>query len=104
MGALPWRPQMHTRIGWPCPPPRTHLISSSGVEPGDCGRLMPCYAEPCCACCAALRREKEYYLASAFKELYAPPSAYLSLRGFTAGGTFLRGVLDKVGGWARWVR
>lgn len=41
--------------------------------------------------------EKEYYLASAFKEVYVPPSGYLSLRGFTVGGTFLRGVLDKVG-------
>lgn len=41
--------------------------------------------------------EKEYYLASAFKELYIPPSGYLALRGFTVGGTFLRGVLDKVG-------
>eukprot|EP00195_Chlamydomonas_chlamydogama_P015757 CAMPEP_0202909918 /NCGR_PEP_ID=MMETSP1392-20130828/50619_1 /ASSEMBLY_ACC=CAM_ASM_000868 /TAXON_ID=225041 /ORGANISM="Chlamydomonas chlamydogama, Strain SAG 11-48b" /LENGTH=725 /DNA_ID=CAMNT_0049599831 /DNA_START=187 /DNA_END=2361 /DNA_ORIENTATION=- len=41
--------------------------------------------------------EKEYYLASACQELYAPPSANVSLRGFTIGGTFLRGVLDKVG-------
>ncbi|KAG2432803.1 hypothetical protein HXX76_008537 [Chlamydomonas incerta] len=41
--------------------------------------------------------EKEYYLATACSEMYAPPSAYLSLRGFVTGGTFLRGVLDKVG-------
>ncbi|KAG2448920.1 hypothetical protein HYH02_006268 [Chlamydomonas schloesseri] len=41
--------------------------------------------------------EKEYYLATACSERYAPPSAYLSLRGFVTGGTFLRGVLDKVG-------
>ncbi|GLC74286.1 hypothetical protein PLESTF_001485100 [Pleodorina starrii] len=41
--------------------------------------------------------EKEYYLATACSEIYAPPSAYLSLRGFVTGGTFLRGVLDKVG-------
>ncbi|GAB4824168.1 hypothetical protein N2152v2_011214 [Parachlorella kessleri] len=41
--------------------------------------------------------EKEYYLASAFKEVYMPPSGSLSLRGFTVGGTFLRGVFDKVG-------
>jgi hypothetical protein len=27
-----------------------------------------------------------------------PPSAYLNLRGFTVGGTFLRGVFDKVRG------
>ncbi|EFJ46294.1 signal peptide peptidase [Volvox carteri f. nagariensis] len=41
--------------------------------------------------------EKEYYLATACSEIYAPPTAYLSLRGFVTGGTFLRGVLDKVG-------
>ena len=41
--------------------------------------------------------EKEYYLASAFKEIYIPPSASLSLRGFTVSGGFLRGVLDKIG-------
>lgn len=41
--------------------------------------------------------EKEYYLASAFDEIYAPPSASLSLRGLAVTGTFLRGVLDKVG-------
>jgi len=41
--------------------------------------------------------EKEYYLASACQEIYAPPTASLSLRGFAVGGTFLRGVLDKVG-------
>ncbi|GFH21945.1 uncharacterized protein HaLaN_19335, partial [Haematococcus lacustris] len=41
--------------------------------------------------------EKEYYLASACKEVYAPPTASISLRGFVVGGTFLRGVFDKVG-------
>ncbi|KAG1677042.1 hypothetical protein FOA52_001212 [Chlamydomonas sp. UWO 241] len=41
--------------------------------------------------------EKEYYLASACADVYTPPSASLSLRGFAVGGTFLRGVLDKVG-------
>lgn len=41
--------------------------------------------------------EKEYYLATAFEELYIAPSANVSLRGFTVSGTFLRGVLDKVG-------
>ncbi|KAF5837148.1 protease IV with duplicated peptidase family U7 domain-containing protein [Dunaliella salina] len=41
--------------------------------------------------------EKEYYLASACGEVYAPPTASISLRGFAVGGTFLRGVLDKVG-------
>ncbi len=30
--------------------------------------------------------EKEYYLASACKEVYAPTSAYFSLRGFVTGG------------------
>lgn len=41
--------------------------------------------------------EKEYYLASAFEEIYAPPCASLSLRGLSVAGTFLRGVLEKVG-------
>jgi len=41
--------------------------------------------------------EKEYYLASAFAKIYAPPSASLSLRGFSVSGSFLRGALDKVG-------
>ncbi len=30
--------------------------------------------------------EKEYYLASACSEIYAPPSAYIGLRGFVTGG------------------
>jgi protease-4 len=41
--------------------------------------------------------EKEYFLASAFGEIFMPPSASLSLRGLAVSGTFLRGVLDKVG-------
>eukprot|EP00798_Chlamydomonas_sp_ICE-L_P012520 gene12520-15736_t len=41
--------------------------------------------------------EKEYYLATAFDEVYMPPSASLSLRGFSVSGQFLRGVLDKLG-------
>ena len=40
--------------------------------------------------------EKEYYLASAFEEVYAPPSASLSLRGISVSGTFLRTALEKV--------
>jgi hypothetical protein len=35
--------------------------------------------------------EKEYYLACACGELYAPPSAYVALFGLTVGQTFLRG-------------
>lgn len=41
--------------------------------------------------------EKEYYLASAADEIYVAPTAQFSLRGFKVAGTFLRGVLDKVG-------
>ncbi|KAJ4713276.1 serine protease SPPA, chloroplastic [Melia azedarach] len=41
--------------------------------------------------------EKEYYLASACEELYAPPSAYFSLYGLTVQASFLGGVLEKVG-------
>lgn len=39
---------------------------------------------------------KEFFLAMGF-ELYLPPLGTLSMRGFQASGTFLRGVLDKVG-------
>ncbi len=35
--------------------------------------------------------EKEYYLACACGELYAPPSAYVALFGLTVQQTFLRG-------------
>ncbi|XP_028780581.1 serine protease SPPA, chloroplastic-like [Neltuma alba] len=42
-------------------------------------------------------REKEYYLACACEEIYAPPSAYFSLFGFTVQASFLRGVLDNIG-------
>ena len=41
--------------------------------------------------------EKEMYLASAFSEIYCPPSASVSLRGISVKGTFLRGTLDKIG-------
>lgn len=41
--------------------------------------------------------EKEMYLASVFEEIYAPPSASISLRGISVKGTFLRGTLDKIG-------
>ncbi|GLU20300.1 hypothetical protein SLE2022_365080 [Rubroshorea leprosula] len=41
--------------------------------------------------------EKEYYLACACEELYAPPSAYFSLYGLTVQASFLRGILEKVG-------
>ncbi|CAG9461467.1 unnamed protein product [Pedinophyceae sp. YPF-701] len=41
--------------------------------------------------------EKEYYLACGCNEIYAPPSASLSLRGVKVAGTFLRGALEKAG-------
>ncbi|CAM8912164.1 unnamed protein product [Rhodiola kirilowii] len=41
--------------------------------------------------------EKEYYLACACDELYAPPSAYFSLYGMAVQASFLGGVLEKVG-------
>ncbi|KAH9627542.1 hypothetical protein KSS87_008397 [Heliosperma pusillum] len=41
--------------------------------------------------------EKEYYLACACEELYAPPSAYFKLSGFAVQGSFLGGVFEKVG-------
>eukprot|EP00882_Tetradesmus_deserticola_P001055 GHRQ01001141.1.p1 GENE.GHRQ01001141.1~~GHRQ01001141.1.p1 ORF type:complete len:653 (+),score=373.33 GHRQ01001141.1:173-1960(+) len=41
--------------------------------------------------------EKEYYLASAFQEIVVAPTGNVRLAGFSVAGTFLRGVLDKVG-------
>lgn len=41
--------------------------------------------------------EKEYFMGTAATKLIVPPTAQLSLRGFSVSGTFLRGVLDKVG-------
>lgn len=41
--------------------------------------------------------EKEYYLACACGELYAPPSAYFQLYGLTVQASFLGGVFEKVG-------
>ncbi|XP_009415541.2 serine protease SPPA, chloroplastic isoform X1 [Musa acuminata AAA Group] len=42
-------------------------------------------------------REKEYYLACACGEFYAPPSAYVALYGLTVQSAFLGGVLEKAG-------
>ncbi|CAJ2642007.1 unnamed protein product [Trifolium pratense] len=42
-------------------------------------------------------QEKEYYLACACEEIYAPPSAYFTLFGFSVEASFLRGVFDKIG-------
>ncbi|KAG5019976.1 hypothetical protein JHK87_015831 [Glycine soja] len=44
-----------------------------------------------------LCQEKEYYLASACEEIYAPPSAYFSLFGLTVQASFLRGILENIG-------
>lgn len=41
--------------------------------------------------------EKEYYLASAFDEMYCPPSGSINLLGFSVSGTFLKGVFEKIG-------
>ncbi|KAI3688828.1 hypothetical protein L2E82_46691 [Cichorium intybus] len=46
---------------------------------------------------APVWHEKGYYLGCACEELYAPPSAYFSLYGFTAQASFIGGVLEKVG-------
>ncbi|KAG0466381.1 hypothetical protein HPP92_017961 [Vanilla planifolia] len=42
-------------------------------------------------------REKEYYLACACGEIYAPPSAYVALYGLSVQASFLGGVFEKVG-------
>ncbi|XP_077221850.1 serine protease SPPA, chloroplastic-like [Tasmannia lanceolata] len=41
--------------------------------------------------------EKEYYLGCACGELYAPPSAYVALYGFSVQASFLGGVFEKIG-------
>ncbi|CAN1296974.1 Serine protease SPPA, chloroplastic [Linum perenne] len=53
------------------------------------GKFIVAYIPTC--------REKEYYLACACSEIYAPPSAYFSLYGLTVEASFLGGVLEKVG-------
>ncbi|GAV77766.1 Peptidase_S49 domain-containing protein [Cephalotus follicularis] len=53
------------------------------------GKFVVGYAPAC--------GEKEYYLACACDELYAPPSAYFSLNGLTVQSSFLGGVFEKVG-------
>jgi len=49
------------------------------------GKFIVAYVPSC--------REKEYYIASACDEIYAPPSAYFSLFGLTVQASFLRGKL-----------
>ncbi|XP_027331185.1 serine protease SPPA, chloroplastic-like [Abrus precatorius] len=53
------------------------------------GKFIVAYVASC--------REKEYYIACACDEIYAPPSAYFSLFGLTVQAPFLRGVLEKLG-------
>lgn len=53
------------------------------------GKFIVAYVPTC--------REKEYYVACACDEIYAPPSAYFSLFGLTVQASFLSGVLEKVG-------
>ncbi|KAK9926196.1 hypothetical protein M0R45_023438 [Rubus argutus] len=53
------------------------------------GKFVVAYAPAC--------TEKEYYLASACQEIYAPPSAYFSLFGLSVQASFVRGVLEKIG-------
>ncbi|XP_027344928.1 serine protease SPPA, chloroplastic-like isoform X5 [Abrus precatorius] len=53
------------------------------------GKFVVAYVPSC--------QEKEYYLACACEEIYAPPSAYFSLFGLTVQASFLRGILDNIG-------
>ncbi|XP_058755120.1 serine protease SPPA, chloroplastic-like isoform X2 [Vicia villosa] len=53
------------------------------------GKFVVAYVPTC--------QEKEYYLACACEEIYAPPSAYFSLFGLSVKASFLRGVLDNIG-------
>lgn len=63
---------------------RRHIINFK-----KSGKFVVCYV-PICG-------EKEYYLASACEEVYAPPSAYVALYGLTVQSAFLGGVLEKIG-------
>jgi protease-4 len=49
------------------------------------GKFVVAYVPSC--------REKEYYIACACEEIYAPPSAYFSLFGLTVQAGFVRGTL-----------
>lgn len=51
------------------------------------GKFIVAYIPTC--------QEKEYYLACACEEIYAPPSAYVSLFGLTVQASFLRGKLTS---------
>jgi Peptidase family S49 len=42
-------------------------------------------------------RELEFALAATCEEIYIPPTAWVWLSGFSVGGVFVRGTLDKVG-------
>ncbi|CAK8563285.1 unnamed protein product [Lathyrus sativus] len=53
------------------------------------GKFVVAYVPSC--------REKEYYIACACEEIYAPPSAYFSLFGFTVQAGFVRGFFDNLG-------
>ncbi|XP_039040286.1 serine protease SPPA, chloroplastic [Hibiscus syriacus] len=53
------------------------------------GKFIIAYI-PACA-------EKEFYLACACEEIYAPSSAYFSLYGLTVQASFLGGVFEKIG-------
>ena len=53
------------------------------------GKWAVCYLE--------VGGEKELSLALGFDEVYAPPGAYLSVRGVSVSGSFLGGVLRKAG-------
>ncbi|XP_061361036.1 serine protease SPPA, chloroplastic-like isoform X2 [Gastrolobium bilobum] len=53
------------------------------------GKFVVAYVPSC--------REKEYYLACACEEIYAPPSANFSLFGLAVQAPFLRGVFENLG-------
>ncbi|KEH32069.1 signal peptide peptidase A (SppA) 36 kDa type protein [Medicago truncatula] len=53
------------------------------------GKFVVAYVPSC--------REKEYYIACACEEIYAPPSAYFSLFGFSVQAAFVKGVFDNLG-------
>lgn len=63
---------------------RQWIVFSHNVQVGLCvGKFIIGYVPACGV--------KEYYVASACEELYAPPSAYVGLYGLLAQASFLGG-------------
>lgn len=65
---------------------RGHILAFRAAAPA---KFTVAYAD--------LVTEREMFVMSAAEEVYVPESAYVSLRGLSVSGSFLRGVLAKAG-------